>query len=75
MSCAVEPALDVLRETRVGTCTCTCMVGINLVFRPYQFNNLVLGIALSNFFENVKINISLHLARNWIEKCNFFEFI
>ena len=39
------------------------------VLRPYQFNNLVLGIALSDFFENVKKNISLHLARNWIEKC------
>ena len=41
--------------------------------RPCQFNNLVLGIALSDFFENVKKNISLHLARNWIEKCNFLN--
>ena len=26
----------------------------SLTIRPYQFNNLVLGIALSDIFENVK---------------------
>ena len=46
---------------------------LHFTIRPYQFNNLVLGIALSDFFENVKKNISLHLARNWIEKCNFLN--
>ena len=43
--------------------------------RPYQFNNLVLGIALSDFFENVKKKYKSTSGQKLDRKVQYFEFI
>ena len=59
-----------------GKCICLSRMdqwSIENVLRPCQFNNLVLGIALSDFFENVKKYKSTS-GQKLDRKVQFFNF-